>query len=205
MDFIISQNQLHVIVEQNTSDDITDNLKKLFDFTRELIEKSMSIWGLNAKFLLTWGAALGGMILPLKNWIENQDVNFTQEQIYLLLLGITCNYYYDNSIFIGKVMEKIKEEGLLDFFKKLYSKSEQLKKSLVEFLRSLKIFGESMTSIMSYAFILPILGDIYEMTVGEDIIENAKMISQRIAASGVVLIVGYSLTTFIEKILRLRK
>lgn len=205
MDFIISQNQLHVIVEQNTSDDITDNLKKLFDFTRELIEKSMKIWGLNAKFLLTWGAALGGMILPLKNWIENQDVNFTQEQIYLLLLGITCNYYYDNSIFIGKVMEKIKEEGLLDFFKKLYSKSEQLKKSLVEFLRSLKIFGESMTSIMSYAFILPILGDIYEMTVGEDIIENAKMISQRIAASGVVLIVGYSLTTFIEKILRLRK
>lgn len=205
MDFIISQNQLHVIVEQNTSDDITDNLKKLFDFTRELIEKSMSIWGLNAKFLLTWGAALGGMILPLKNWIENQDVNFTQEQIYLLLLGITCNYYYDNSIFIGKVMEKIKEEGLLVFFKKLYSKSEQLKKSLVEFLRSLKIFGESMTSIMSYAFILPILGDIYEMTVGEDIIENAKMISQRIAASGVVLIVGYSLTTFIEKILRLRK
>lgn len=205
MDFIISQNQLHVIVEQNTSDDITDNLKKLFDFTRELIEKSMRIWGLNAKFLLTWGAALGGMILPLKNWIENQDVNFTQEQIYLLLLGITCNYYYDNSIFIGKVMEKIKEEGLLDFFKKLYSKSEQLKKSLVEFLRSLKIFGESMTSIMSYAFILPILGDIYEMTVGEDIIENAKMISQRIAASGVVLIVGYSLTTFIEKILRLRK
>lgn len=205
MDFIISQNQLHVIVEQNTSDDITDNLKKLFDFTRELIEKSMRIWGLNAKFLLTWGAALGGMILPLKNWIENQNVNFTQEQIYLLLLGITCNYYYDNSIFIGKVMEKIKEEGLLDFFKKLYSKSEQLKKSLVEFLRSLKIFGESMTSIMSYAFILPILGDIYEMTVGEDIIENAKMISQRIAASGVVLIVGYSLTTFIEKILRLRK
>ena len=41
------------------------------------------------------------------------------------------------------------------------------------------------------------------MVGGEDIFESAKIISQRIAASGVVLIVGHSLTSFIEKILRL--
>lgn len=203
MDFIISQNQLNVIVEQNSPNDITDNLRKLYDFTRELIDKSMSVWGLNAKFLITWGAALGGMILPLKNWLETQNFEITQEQTFLLLLGIACNYYYDNSDFIRKVMQKIKDEGLLDIFKKLYQKSEELKNGLVEFLRSLKIFGDSMTSIMSYAFVLPILGDIYQMVGGEDIFESAKMISQRIAASGVVLIVGHSLTSFIEKILRL--
>lgn len=203
MDFIISQNQLNVIVEQNSPNDITDNLRKLYDFTRELIDKSMSVWGLNAKFLITWGAALGGMILPLKNWLETQNFEITQEQTFLLLLGIACNYYYDNSDFIRKVMQKIKDEGLLDIFKKLYQKSEELKNGLVEFLRSLKIFGDSMTSIMSYAFVLPILGDIYQMVGGEDIFESAKIISQRIAASGVVLIVGHSLTSFIEKILRL--
>lgn len=203
MDFIISQNQLNVIVEQHSPNDITDNLRKLYDFTRELIDKSMSVWGLNAKFLITWGAALGGMILPLKNWLDSQNFEITQEQTFLLLLGIACNYYYDNSDFIRKVLEKIKEEGLLDVFKKLYSKSEELKKGLVEFLRSLKIFGDSMTSIMSYAFVLPILGDIYEMFGGENLVETAKLISQRIAASGVVLIVGHSLTSFIEKILSL--
>jgi hypothetical protein len=203
MDFIISQNQLNVIVEQNSPNDITDNLRKLYDFTRELIDKSMSVWGLNAKFLITWGAALGGMILPLKIWLETQNFEITKEQTFLLLLGIACNYYYDNSDFIRKVMQKIKDEGLLDIFKKLYQKSEELKNGLVEFLRSLKIFGDSMTSIMSYAFVLPILGDIYQMVGGEDIFESAKIISQRIAASGVVLIVGHSLTSFIEKILRL--
>jgi hypothetical protein len=203
MDFIISQNQLNVIVEQNSPNDITDNLRKLYDFTRELIDKSMSVWGLNAKFLITWGAALGGMILPLKIWLETQNFEITKEQTFLLLLGIACNYYYDSSDFIRKVMQKIKDEGLLDIFKKLYQKSEELKNGLVEFLRSLKIFGDSMTSIMSYAFVLPILGDIYQMVGGEDIFESAKIISQRIAASGVVLIVGHSLTSFIEKILRL--
>jgi hypothetical protein len=203
MDFIISQNQLNVIVEQNSPNDITDNLRKLYDFTRELIDKSMSVWGLNAKFLITWGAALGGMVLPLKIWLETQNFEITKEQTSLLLLGIACNYYYDSSDFIRKVMQKIKDEGLLDIFKKLYQKSEELKNGLVEFLRSLKIFGDSMTSIMSYAFVLPILGDIYQMVGGEDIFESAKIISQRIAASGVVLIVGHSLTSFIEKILRL--
>ena len=39
MDFIISHNQLHVIVEQNLPNDITDNLRRLYDFTRELIYK----------------------------------------------------------------------------------------------------------------------------------------------------------------------
>jgi hypothetical protein len=202
MDFIISEHQLHTIVEQQNSGDITDSLREMFDFSKKLIDKSANMWGLNAKFLVTWGAALGGMILPLKNWLEGQNFNLTEEQLYLLLLGIACNYYYDNSDFIKNVIKKISDEGLLDVFKKLYSKSEELKAALVSFLRSLKIFGDSMTSIMSYAFILPILSDVYQMVDGGDIVESAKMISQRIAASGVVLLVGYTLTSFIEKILR---
>jgi hypothetical protein len=202
MDFIISEEQLNLIIEENSSNDITDNLKKLYDFTIDLIDKSIKMWGLNAKFLITWGAALGGMILPLKNWLETQNFEMTEEQKYLLLLGIACNYYYDNSDFISKVVKKISDEGLLDVFKKLYNKAEDLKNALVEFLNSLKIFSNTMTSIMSYAFILPVLGDLYQMVDGGDVIESAKVISQRIVASGVVLIVGYTLTSFIERILR---
>ncbi len=202
MDFIISEEQLNLIIEENSSNDITDNLKKLYDFTTDLIDKSIKMWGLNAKFLITWGAALGGMILPLKNWLETQNFEMTEEQKYLLLLGIACNYYYDNSDFISKVVKKISDEGLLDVFKKLYNKAEDLKNALVEFLNSLKIFSNTMTSIMSYSFILPVLGDLYQMVDGGDVVESAKVISQRIAASGVVLIVGYTLTSFIERILR---
>jgi hypothetical protein len=99
-------------------------------------------------------------------------------------------------------VKKISDEGLLDVFKKLYNKAEDLKNALVEFLNSLKIFSNTMTSIMSYAFILPVLGDLYQMVDGGDVVESAKVISQRIAASGVVLIVGYTLTSFIERILR---
>lgn len=202
MDYIINESQLKTILkESNGSNNITEDLKQLYEVTKQMLLTNATVWGFNAKFLITWGAALGGMIAPLKNWMEGQSFNLSEEQIYLLLLGIASNYYYDNSDFIRKVILKIKEEGLMDIFKKLYSKSEELKKGLVEFLRSIKISLTSSSSIMSYAFILPILSDIYQGVNSENSVESIKLITSRIIASGVVLIIGAALTSLIQKII----
>jgi hypothetical protein len=202
MEYIINESQLKVILKESNGDNnITEDLKRLYEVAKQMLITSANVWGLNAKFLITWGAALGGMIAPLKSWLEGQSFNLSEEQIYLLLLGIASNYYYDNSDFIRKVVTKIKDEGLLEIFKKLYSKSEELKKSLVEFLRSIKISVDSTSSIMSYAFILPVLSDIYQGFNTENPMESVKLIATRIVASGVVLIVGAALTSLIQKII----
>jgi hypothetical protein len=202
MEYIINESQLKVILKESNGDNnITEDLKRLYEVAKQMLITSANVWGLNAKFLITWGAALGGMIAPLKSWLEGQSFNLSEEQIYLLLLGIASNYYYDNSDFIRKVVTKIKDEGLLEIFKKLYSKSEELKKSLVEFLRSIKINVSTNASIVSYAFILPILHDIYQLYDGVNPNESLKMIISRIIASGVVLIGGSILTTFIQKVI----
>jgi hypothetical protein len=202
MEYLISESQLKLILsESNGNGNITEDLKQMFESVKQMLITNANVWGLNAKFLITWGAALGGMILPLKNWLEGQGANLTQEQIYLLLLGIASNYYYDNSDFIRKVVVKIKDEGLMDIFKRLYSKSEELKRALEEFLRTIKISTTTNASIVSYAFILPILHDIYQLYDGVNPNESLKMIVSRIIASGVVLIGGSILTTFIQKII----
>jgi len=202
MEYIINESQLKVILKESNGDNnITEDLKRLYEVAKQMLITSANVWGLNAKFLITWGAALGGMIAPLKSWLEGQSFNLSEEQIYLLLLGIASNYYYDNSDFIRKVVTKIKDEGLLEIFKKLYSKSEELKKSLVEFLRSIKISVDSTSSMMSYAFILPVLSDIYQGFNTENPMESVKLIATRIVASGVVLIVGAALTSLIQKII----
>jgi hypothetical protein len=202
MEYIINESQLKLIIkESNGNSNITEDLKKMYEVVRQMVLTSSSVWGLNAKFLITWGAALGGMILPLKNWLEGYDSSLTEEQIYLLLLGISANYFYDNSDFIRNVVAKIKEEGLLEIFKKLYSKSEELKKALTQFLRSVKVSTNTLSSIVSYAFILPILGDIYQMFDGTNPKESVKMIAARIVASGVVLLMGGALTSLIQKII----
>ena len=118
MEYLISESQLKLILsESNGNGNITEDLKQMFESVKQMLITNANVWGLNAKFLITWGAALGGMILPLKNWLEGQSTDLTQEQIYLLLLGIAANYYYDNSDFIRKVVAKIKDEGLMDIFK----------------------------------------------------------------------------------------
>jgi hypothetical protein len=202
MEYLISESQLKLILsESNGNGNITEDLKQMFESVKQMLITNANVWGLNAKFLITWGAALGGMILPLKNWLEGQSTDLTQEQIYLLLLGIAANYYYDNSDFIRKVVAKIKDEGLMDIFKRLYSKSEDLKRALEEFLRTIKISTSTNASILSYAFILPILHDIYQLYDGVNPNESLKMIISRIIASGVVLIGGSILTTFIQKVI----
>ena len=140
------------------------------------------------------------MILPLKNYLENNNPELTHEQIILLVLGVVSNYFYDNETFIRKVVKKIKEKGLLNVFRKLYDKAEELKRALGLFLNSIKVTANTLYSILSYAFILPVLGDLYGLSQGEDTIETTKLIVQRILASGVVLVVGAALNHFVFKV-----
>jgi hypothetical protein len=201
MEYILTESQLKRIILEEKNGDLTQNLRNLYDETKKLLEECAVTWGLNAKFLITWGASLGGMILPLKNYLEGKHPELTHEQVILLILGVACNYFYDNEVFIRKVITKIKKEGLLDVFKDVYSKAEELRRALGEFLKSIKITANTMYSILSYAFILPILGDIYNLSQGEDIMESVKLIGQRIAASGVVLIVGAGLNNLLKKVI----
>jgi hypothetical protein len=201
MEYILTESQLKRIILEEKNGDLTQNLRNLYDETKKLLEECAVTWGLNAKFLVTWGASLGGMILPLKNYLEGKHPELTHEQVILLILGVACNYFYDNEVFIRKVITKIKKEGLLDVFKDVYSKAEELRRALGEFLKSIKITANTMYSILSYAFILPILGDIYNLSQGDDVMESVKLIGQRIAASGVVLIMGAGLNNLLKKVI----
>jgi hypothetical protein len=201
MEYILTESQLKRIILEEKNGDLTQNLRNLYDETKKLLEECAVTWGLNAKFLITWGASLGGMILPLKNYLEGKHPELTHEQVILLILGVACNYFYDNEVFIRKVITKIKKEGLLDVFKDVYSKAEELRRALGEFLKSIKITANTMYSILSYAFILPILGDIYNLSQGDDVMESVKLIGQRIAASGVVLIMGAGLNNLLKKVI----
>jgi hypothetical protein len=202
MEYILTESQFQKLILESRNQDITQSLKELYQEGKKLLEECAETWGLNAKFLVTWGASLGGMILPLKNWLEDNHPELTHEQMILLVLGVACNYFYDNETFIRKVVKKIKDEGLLNIFRELYDKAEQMKRALGEFLNSLKVTANTMYSILSYAFILPILGDIYNLAEGEDMVETTKLIVQRILASGVVLIVGAALNHLVSKIVK---
>jgi len=203
MEYLITQKQLRHLINESEGDNIQNDLQKLYQFTLDVIEKSQKMWNLNVRFLMTWGAAIGGMIMPLKSWIEGQHPELSEKQIILLLVGISCNYFYDNETFIRGILDKIKKEGLIGPFRKLFTKSEELKNNFLDFLNSIKVFGRSTSSLMAYAFILPILDDVISLISGsgdpEFIIKN---IVGRIVASSVVLVGGSAVTSLISNIIK---
>jgi hypothetical protein len=203
MEFLINESQLRVILQEQDQSKMTDYMKELYSFTSNITNKVRKTYGLNLKLLLTWGASVGGLVMPLDNFIRSGRFDITDEQVALLLVGVACTYFYDNENALKKILSKIKEEGLEDIFKEVLLKGKNLKDSFTKFIKSSKVTINSTLDIITYAFLIPIITDIQSLiTSGEDIQTVSMKVAKRLFASGVVLVGQLVLTEIIKKIIK---
>lgn len=203
MDFLISESQLRIILQEQDESKMSDYMKELYSFTSNLVNKAKKIFGLNLKLLLTWGASVGGLVMPLDNFIRNGRFELTEEQTTLILVGIACTYFFENVKVLKTVLTKIKEEGLEDTFKEILVKSKNLKNSFLRFLKSANVTLGSTLELVTYSFLIPIITDIQSAIMdGGDLQTTAMKIAKRLIASGVVVVGQISLTETIKKILK---
>jgi hypothetical protein len=203
MDFLISESQLRIILQEQDQSRMSDYMRELYSFTSNLVTKVRKTFGLNLKLLLTWGASVGGLVMPLDNFIRTGRFELTEEQMTLILVGVACMYFYENSKELKKVLVKIKEEGLEDTFKEVLVKSKNLKKSFLKFLSSINVTLGSSLDLITYSFLIPIISDIAYLGKGEvDLQTTAMVIAKRLVASGVVTVGQIALTETIKKILK---
>jgi hypothetical protein len=203
MEFLINESQLKLILQEQDQSKMSDYMKELYSFTSNIINKVRKTYGLNLKLLLTWGASVGGLVMPLDNFIRSGRFDITDEQVALLLVGVACTYFYDNENALKKILSKIKEEGLEDIFKEVLLKGKNLKDSFTKFIKSSKVTINSTLDIITYAFLIPIITDIQSLiTSGEDIQTVSMKVAKRLVASGVVLVGQVVLTEIIKKIIK---
>jgi hypothetical protein len=203
MEFFISEQQLKVILMEQDRSSMSDYMKKLYDFTNTLVKKANKIYGLNVKMLLTWGASVAGLVMPLDNYIRTGRFNLNEEQITLILVGVAMMLFYNTRKVTPKIIEKIREEKLENVFQVLLRKATELKVSFIDFMKALNISLGNFLEVVSYSFLIPIITDIQKIAQKtSSISEAATMISQRIIASGVVVIGAQTLTAIIKKLLK---
>jgi len=203
MEFLINESQLKLILQEQDQSKMSDYMKELYSFTSNIINKVRKTYGLNLKLLLTWGASVGGLVMPLDNFIRSGRFDITDEQVALLLVGVACTYFYDNENALKKILSKIKEEGLEDIFKEVLLKGKNLKDSFTKVIKSSKVTINSTLDIITYAFLIPIITDIQSLiTSGEDIQTVSMKVAKRLVASGVVLVGQVVLTEIIKKIIK---
>lgn len=203
MEFLITESQLKKILQEQKDSKFSDNMKTLYSFTSNLVNRVSKAYGVNLKMLLMWGTSVGGMVLPLDFYIRNGEFNLTDDQRYLVLAGVIFILFFEGRRGINKILKVIKDEGLENEFDKVLQKGTALKESFSGFLESLKLTSSVFMETVAYSFLIPIITDIMEMSRNTSSPnEIAARIAERLLASGVVLLSREALTTILRRIIK---
>ena len=202
MDFLINESQLRIILQEQDESKMTDYMKTMYSFTKNLVNRVSKAYDLNVKMLLTWGTAVGGLVMPLDKFIRDGNFELTDDQRYLVLAGIAFITFYENKRGLVKILKKIKEEGLEDAFSLALEKGKDLKSAFKGFLSSLKITVSTFMDTVAYSFLIPIIMDIqYIASNTSNPKDSAILIAERLIASGGALITAQVLSQVIKKII----
>ena len=203
MDFLINESQLRTILQEQDESRMNGYMKTMYSFTKNLVNRASKVYGLNLKMLLTWGTAVGGLVMPLDQFIKSGDFNLSDDQRYLVLAGIAFILFFDNKKGLVDVLKKIKEEGLEEVFRKTLDKGKELKSSFKGFLSSLNVSVGSFMDTVAYAFLIPIILDIQNIAESSvDPKEAGLLIAERLVSSGIVVVGAQVLSQVIRKIIQ---
>lgn len=203
MDFLINESQLRAILQEQDESRMNGYMKTMYSFTKNLVNRVSKIYGLNVKMLLTWSTSVGGLVMPLDQYIKTGNFDLTDDQRYLVLSGIAFMLFFDNKKGLVNILGKIKEEGLEDVFKSTLKKAKDLKSSFKNFLLSINVSVSSFMDTVAYAFLIPIILDFQRIAEGStDPKEAGLLIAERLISSGVVVVSTQALSQVIRKIIQ---
>lgn len=203
MEFLINEQQLKVILQEQKESKMTDYMRELHSFTTEVVNRVMKKYEINLKMLMTWGTAVGGLMMPLDVFLRTGKFDLSDPQRYLVCAGVAVVLFFDNKRIVNKIIKKLKEEDLEEVFDVSLNKASELKNTFFEFLESLNLSISTFVDIMAYTFLLPILTDIHAVASrATDVNEAAIMISERLLASGVIASGGALMNVIIKKLIK---
>ena len=201
MKYIIKESQKQIILEA-----INDRIKEVqedgVELTKKIVEDTKSHASINLKMMLTWGAAIGGFMGPIMQWLNGQVPELTEKDSSLIAAGIASVIFFQERSFINKsIIKKIKEDGLEEPFKLGAIKANQLKTVLAGFLKSLNLSAFTVTNMLSYAFLVPIIPMIYD-AVSEGVwdMRDTEMLVKSLSAFGLITISGNFLKRLMDLI-----
>ena len=202
MELIISESQYRSLLTEATKNKISKNISKLDNITKEVVEKVNDDYKLNFKLLVTWSASIGGMIGPIGDFIQGKYPEISDKELALILVGCISTFFYENKDRLKEIIKIIKEFGLTDIFYDAISVGNKLKTTFLLLMESLGITAVSMLNIMSYAFIIPLLDDFWELAHSTDINENIiKTMVERVITSGTLTLSAFTLSKIFRGLL----
>jgi hypothetical protein len=202
MEFLITESQLRVLLQEEEKSQLGLYVKNMYAFTKQMLNKVFKSYGINLRMLLTWGTSVGGLVLPLDQYLRTQHMELTEEQRMLVLVGIIFALFFETKRPFTKIMSLIKENGLENIFQDGLQKGTQLRDAFTNFLSSANTGVGTFLEAIAYSFLIPIITDV-QSVLGqtEDIETAAILIAERLLAAGVILVGRQTLIDVVKNVL----
>lgn len=200
---LINESQKQRLLLETSGGEMDNVIKKNYQLVKKILTTSSKQLNTDLKFLITWGASIGGMVGPINDFVQGKYPELNDVQLSLLLTGVIATYYFDNKTLMDKLYKKLTKEGIFTQFLTVIKKCDELRDSFLTFIDSLGITLHKVTNMMSYTFIIPLLPLVYNMSMSGSITE--KEISEiviRLSSFGLVAVSGVIMKELISKIVR---
>jgi len=168
MKIIITESQYKKILLESRLKSLENKIDELKDFFKKVSSESKKQIGLDLSFLTTWGVTIAGFVSPVQQYISGSFPELSNSDLALLSTGIIITYYESNKEMLHKVLEKIKERGLIFEFDKTLEIAAKLKETFFNFVNSLAIPVSKISNMLAYTFLIPLIPDLYEVAQGNE-------------------------------------
>jgi hypothetical protein len=150
--------------------------------------------------LLIWGAGVGGVMAPLNDFIMSGNFNLNEFQVASILCATSAILFNESKSTIKTLVDHIKKQGIFEVFSQVLKKGTKLRQTFFKFIESLNMTLYTISNIMSYSFIIPILPIIWEMSQSGIKGNDVKEIIVRLMSFGLVSVSGNALKELITKL-----
>lgn len=199
MKFIITEEQYKQILNEGITDTITKKIEKFKEFFQKIIDDLKTSYNFHIKFGLTYGAGIGAIIQPITDYLNSRYPNLETSQIEMLAVASIMIVFFEGKE-IEKIEKKVTEESLENELADGVGYAEVLS---VKFKKVMNVLGMSvyrLSDIVAYAFLLPLLSEIYKfMDKGVEAMDF-DLISKSIMISTGIMIGGNLIKRMVEKL-----
>jgi hypothetical protein len=185
MDILITESQKGILLTESIAEALSEIYSGTKDYTSDLYKRVKNRLKLNFGILLTFSAAIGGVVEPLESFLVGEYPELSEDQLLLILTAVVAILWKENSKLIRELLDKIKSLGLNKELMTALKKSNQLKNSFKQFLTN-SLQGLSFSfDVLSYTYMIPLLGYLVMMYQGQEISpEQAELLVTRLSAIG---------------------
>lgn len=203
MNVLITEEQSALLLTEGMSDILSSIYEKSTDFSANLYKRIAKRLKFNLKILLTFGAGVGGLMQPLMEMLDGRYPELSQDQKLLIVVAVICIIFNEGRDVLKEVLTQIKEEGLENEFRYSLIKTKRLVGVFKTFLGTLGNSAAFLTDVMSYIYLVPLLGYLTIALQGNSLSpEQVDSLVKTLAATSVLHISTAALEEIVNRILK---